>query len=62
VGKRIYEKIEQTKINPLHFFKRLEGKSEFRLRIGKFRVLAEIDIKNKVIFVLDIGNRENIYN
>lgn len=62
MSERITDKLKQAKENPFRYFKKLVQRNEFSLRVGKFRVLAEIDIKNKIIFVLDIGNRENIYN
>lgn len=40
IRKRIFEKIYSTKENPLHYFERLTGRSEFKLRIGDYQVIA----------------------
>lgn len=44
-------------------FKPLIGKdiAEYRLRIGDYRVLYDIDDKEKVVLILRIGHRRNIY-
>jgi len=59
IKKRIYKKIIATKEKPLHFFERLKNRKEYKLRIGNYRVIA--DINHKRIAVLLIGHRKNIY-
>ena len=59
--KRIFEKITSAKENPFHYFERLTGRSEFKLRIGDYRVIADIDEKTKRISILIIDHRKNIY-
>ena len=54
--KRIVEGIEKL---PLGDIKKLKGISGFRLRIGDYRVL--FDINGTVIDIIDIGNRGQIY-
>ena len=59
--KRIYHKILETKEDPLRFFIRLSGRSDYRLRVGDHRVIADIDRNKKQIQVTFIGHRKNIY-
>jgi len=59
--KRIYNKIISTKEDPFHYFERLTGRNEFKLRVGDYRVIADIDESAKKISVLVIGHRKNIY-
>ena len=40
---------------------RLEGRSEFKLRVGDFRVLYEFDAKLGRIFLHYVGHRRDIY-
>ena len=61
IRKRIFEKIFSTKENPFHYFERLTGRSEYKLRIGDYRVIADIDEKTKRISILFIDHRKNIY-
>lgn len=58
---RMYNKIISTKANPFHFFEKLEGRKEFKLRIGDYRVIADINQKNKLIEIRLIGHRKNVY-
>lgn len=59
IKSRIYNKIISTKTNPYHFFERLEGRTDFKLRIGDYRAVA--DITDKKIEITLIGHRKNIY-
>lgn len=43
--------------------KRLQGHSDlFRLRVGAYRILYTVDNGEFVIYVIDAGNRGQIYN
>jgi mRNA interferase RelE/StbE len=35
--------------------------ADFRLKVGKYRVLFDLDKKNNVINILKIGHRKDIY-
>jgi mRNA interferase RelE/StbE len=61
ISKRIFVKLQSAKSNPFHFFQALEGRKDFKLRVGHYRVLADIDVKNKRIEITRIGHRKNIY-
>ena len=59
--KRIYDKIISTKENPLHFFERLEGRTDYKLRIGDYRAIADIDQASQRMVITLIGHRKNVY-
>ena len=61
IRKRIFEKITSIKENPFHYFERLTGRSEYKLRVGDYRVVADVDEKTKRISILFIDHRKNIY-
>ena len=61
VKRRIWDKLTSTKENPFHFFERLAGRIDFKLRIGDYRVIADLDRGNNTIKVTIIGHRKNIY-
>ena len=61
IRKRIFEKISSTKENPFHYFERLTGRSEYKLRSGNYRIIAQIDEKTKQISVLFVDHRKNVY-
>jgi mRNA interferase RelE/StbE len=41
---------------------KLTGRAGWRIRAGDYRVIYEVDDKNRTVTVLDIGNRRDIYN
>lgn len=41
--------------------KKLTGRSGYRIRIGNYRVIYNIDDKILIVFVIDAGHRKNIY-
>ena len=61
ISSRIYKKVNELIENPFSKIKRLKGVDTFSLRVGDYRIILDIDIKNKTIYVLKIGHRKNIY-
>ncbi|MBS3176790.1 type II toxin-antitoxin system RelE/ParE family toxin [Candidatus Woesearchaeota archaeon] len=61
IKERMFNKIIFSKENPFHFFERLAGRIDYKLRIGDYRVIADIDQGNRTIKVTIIGHRKNIY-
>lgn len=58
---RIIDVLERIKIRPYHFVKKLSGTLYFRLRIGKYRAILDIQNDKSIIYVIKIGLRGNIY-
>ena len=61
VVKRIIKKLDSTLPTPHSFFKRLEGRPEYKLRVGDYRIIANIDEKSHVVVIRSIGHRRDIY-
>ena len=62
---RILKKIEQLKENPVqHDSKIVEGYAEsiYRVRVGDYRILYEVDYKGKLIGIVKIEKRSKIYH
>lgn len=63
---RILDKIELLKADPYHLpgAKQLTGHLEglYRLRIGNYRAVYEINEKGHIVIVLVVGPRGDIYN
>ena len=59
---RIFNKIMSTKVHPFHFFEKLTKKDLYKLRVGDYRVIADISKNEIKILVLLIGHRKNIYD
>ena len=58
---RIFNKIISTKEKPFHYFERLTNRKEFKLRVGNYRAIADIDKNSMEINITFIGHRKNIY-
>jgi mRNA interferase RelE/StbE len=58
---RIFDKILSTKENPFRYFEKLTDRKEYKLRIGNYRVLADIETPTKMIKIRLIMHRKNIY-
>jgi len=62
LSSRIFNKIIKTKQDPFRFFIRLKGREDYKLRIGDYRIIADIDQENKKIIITKIGHRKSIYD
>jgi mRNA interferase RelE/StbE len=40
---------------------RLTGRSEYRLRVGDYRVIYDFDREKNIIYLIAVGNRRQIY-
>ena len=64
VAKRIREKIEQVAEDPFATTpnaKKLQGRPGYRLRVGDWRVIYEINAEEIMIIVLKIAPRGEVY-
>jgi mRNA interferase RelE/StbE len=59
--KRIFDKIILSKNNPFSHFIRLSGRIDYKLRVGDYRVIADIHISSQIIAITHIGYRKNVY-
>jgi len=60
IQERIFAVLERVKIRPEAYFKRLVGEKAYKLRIGDYRVIADI-VDNKIV-ILKVGHRRNVYD
>ena len=61
--KRMIEKIENLRETPItHDTKTVEGsKGLFRVRVGDYRILYEVDYRNNLIGIIKIDKRPRVY-
>ena len=59
---RILDVLNRIRIRPHHFIKRLVGSPYFRLRVGDYRIILDIQNDKLVIVVVELGHRKNIYD
>ena len=58
---RIYKKLEKCKENPFSYFEPLTPRSDFKLRVGDYRIIADINTSLQRIEVTKIGHTKNVY-
>ena len=58
---RILKALERIKVRPHSFVKSLAGSKYFRLRVGDYRLILDIQNNKLIIIVLELGHRKNIY-
>lgn len=61
VCKRIISKLEMIRIRPEAYAEKLVGLPGYKLRVGDYRVILDIDRGNLVILVIKVGHRKDIY-
>jgi mRNA interferase RelE/StbE len=63
VQERIISALERLRIRPESCdIKRLVGMPGYRLRVGDYRIIFDIDKNELKILILKIGHRKNIYD
>ncbi len=53
--------MNEVATNPIHYLEPLKEVNAYKIRIGDYRVIVDFHIDEKVIDVLFIGHRKNIY-
>ena len=59
---RIIATIERIRVRPDAYVKKLVGDEGYRLRVGNYRVILDLDNEKLIILVLRIGHRRNVYD
>jgi mRNA interferase RelE/StbE len=58
---RIVKSLERIRIRPEAHITKLVGDPGYKLRVGNYRVILDIEKEKLIILVLMIGHRKNIY-
>jgi len=61
VQERMIKALERIRIRPESYVKKLVGDPGYRLRVGDYRVILDIQKSELIILVIKIGHRKNIY-
>ena len=40
---------------------RLKGRSEYRLRVGDYRIIYEFDLQKNILYLVTLGHRREVY-
>jgi mRNA-degrading endonuclease RelE of RelBE toxin-antitoxin system len=61
IRRRILRKLSDCKCNPYRYFERLSGREEYKLRVGKRRIIADINNNLSLIEIRLIDLRDKVY-
>ncbi len=61
VQERIIDVLERIRVRPETYVTKLVGDPGYKLRVGDYRVIMDIDKKILKILILKVGHRKNIY-
>lgn len=62
IARRIFDKVGELIDNPHRFVQKLVNSPYYRLRVGDYRVILDIQGDVLRILVLKVGHRESIYD
>ena len=59
---RMTEEIHRLAVHPRPpGCKKLSGREGWRIRVGDYRVIYEIDDRERTVTVMDVGDRKDVY-
>jgi len=61
IQERIIFTLERIRIRPEDYLTKLIGDPGYKLRVGDYRVIMDIDKTNLLVLVIKIGHRKDIY-
>ena len=61
IQERIITAIERIRIRPEAYITKLVGDPGYKLRVGDYRLIMDIDNNNLLILIIKVGHRKNIY-
>ena len=59
---RILNSLERIQVRPEAYVERMVGEPTYKLRVGDYRVILEIQQSVMRILVIKVGHRKNIYD
>ncbi len=59
---RIIGALERIRIRPDNYITKLVGEIAYKLRVGDYRLLLDVEREKLLILVIKIGHRKNIYD
>ena len=62
VRDRIVRKLERVSEDPRRFIERLPTLESFKLRVGDYRVIIDLDWDSQILYVLTLGHRSLTYD
>jgi len=61
VRERIARKLQSVALNPARHLTRLSSVEAYKLRVGDYRVIVDVEWQREVLYVLSVGHRSTVY-
>ena len=61
ISVRIVEKLEKITDDPFRYLEHYEGADVYKLRIGDYRLLIDIDFTNRILKIRVFDHRSRVY-
>ena len=61
IKERIMKRVNKIQENPFHFLEHYEGQNYYKLRVGDYRALVDMDFENKTIKIRLFDHRKRVY-
>ena len=61
ISSRIVRKVDSIRVAPFHYLEHYEGEDLYKLRVGDYRALIDVDFENEILKIVILGHRSNIY-
>ncbi|UCD92307.1 MAG: type II toxin-antitoxin system RelE/ParE family toxin [Methanobacteriota archaeon] len=62
IAKRIFDAVTKLEKDPTRWVSRIVNSPYFRLRVGDFRVIIDIQKRELRVLVLKVGHRRSVYS
>jgi mRNA interferase RelE/StbE len=62
IQQRIVAALERIRIRPEAYIIKLVGIEGYKLRVGDYRLILDIEQQKLIIFVIKAGHRKNMYD
>ncbi len=61
VSKRVINKVETCSQYPFHYLEMLKGYPYYKLRVGDYRVIVDLDKEEEELTIVLAGHRDDVY-
>ena len=59
--RRVFNALDRIRIRPESYVTKLVGERSYKLRVGDYRIILDIERNKLLILVINVGHRRNIY-
>jgi mRNA interferase RelE/StbE len=61
VRERIARKLRMVALDPARYLTRLRSVEAFKVRVGDYRAIVDVDWQQRIVYVLSVGHRSTVY-